>query len=500
MTETISQKQQDIYNEWATTNRNVVVRAVAGSGKTTTLMGLLRRCRFRTLFLSFNKTIQQEIQGRIEAEGLTQGKAMTLHSLGFKAVQESLRLAGKRYRVDKNLKWDMVKRVMNTHRGRIRAMPWKKKTRLNFCLQDLHDTSRLFLTDDLTILYQAMVSIGKNPPDIDDTLRFLWQKLIEERERQYTLSVVPIDFIDMIYLPVLKNLDLPIKPYYLFVDEAQDLSLLQHRFVSLLLNQGVRKWIAVGDPRQSIYLFSGAFANSFEAFVNRPNTVELPLDICYRCGDEIIEEANEVYDVMEGTGKEGEVEETDMTEGIESGAMIVCRNTAPLIDLYFELIGSGKEACLVGDDILKSIKRFLSPYKRDNVQYVLADCAQQIAALPTKSSRNDAQRLQAWIINQNIKILKKIVNNLRLPSSTGIGIILQKVDTLFVRTSNAIILCTIHKSKGLEADIVYILNEGLIPSKFAITPEQLVQEQNLKYVARTRAKNKLGYLTWKADD
>ena len=55
-------------------------------------------------------------------------------------------------------------------------------------------------------------------------------------------------------------------------------------------------------------------------------------------------------------------------------------------------------------------------------------------------------------------------------------------------------LCTIHKSKGLEADVVYILNENLIPSKFAKSAEQLKQENNLKYVARTRAKNELYFL------
>ena len=62
-------------------------------------------------------------------------------------------------------------------------------------------------------------------------------------------------------------------------------------------------------------------------------------------------------------------------------------------------------------------------------------------------------------------------------------------------------LCTIHKSKGLEADVVYILNEYLIPSKFAKSPEQIKQEQNLKYVARTRAKEELYFLnTAKTED
>jgi DNA helicase-2/ATP-dependent DNA helicase PcrA len=58
-------------------------------------------------------------------------------------------------------------------------------------------------------------------------------------------------------------------------------------------------------------------------------------------------------------------------------------------------------------------------------------------------------------------------------------------------------LCTIHKSKGLEHNTVYLLNENLIPSKFALTEEALVQEQNIRYVARTRSKENLYLLNLK---
>jgi superfamily I DNA/RNA helicase len=47
------------------------------------------------------------------------------------------------------------------------------------------------------------------------------------------------------------------------VDEAQDLNLAQHKLIDNLLGQGdIRKWVAVGDRRQSIYGFSGSHAGS----------------------------------------------------------------------------------------------------------------------------------------------------------------------------------------------------------------------------------------------
>jgi superfamily I DNA/RNA helicase len=40
------------------------------------------------------------------------------------------------------------------------------------------------------------------------------------------------------------------------VDEAQDLNLAKHKLIDNLLGQGdIRKWVAVGDRRQSIYGF-----------------------------------------------------------------------------------------------------------------------------------------------------------------------------------------------------------------------------------------------------
>ena len=86
-----SQRQLDIFSIWQNRNSNILINAVAGSGKTTTLLQLLELCKYKTLFLAFNKSIQEEIQQKIESRGLKQGKAMTLHSLGLMAIRENCR-------------------------------------------------------------------------------------------------------------------------------------------------------------------------------------------------------------------------------------------------------------------------------------------------------------------------------------------------------------------------------------------------------------------------
>jgi len=65
---------------------------------------------------------------------------------------------------------------------------------------------------------------------------------------------------------------------------------------------------------------------------------------------------------------------------------------------------------------------------------------------------------------------------------------------IFSDEVKGIILSTIHKAKGLENDRIFFLAPELIPSKYATQPWQYEQEQNLFYVAVTRAKHELIYV------
>jgi superfamily I DNA/RNA helicase len=53
--------------------------------------------------------------------------------------------------------------------------------------------------------------------------------------------------------------------------------------------------------------------------------------------------------------------------------------------------------------------------------------------------------------------------------------------------------CTVHRSKGLEAKVVYILRPDLMPHPKGNAQE----ERNLKYVAITRAKERLIWVNGK---
>lgn len=486
-----SDKQQKIFDTWNDTDKNILINAVAGSGKTTTLLELLQYCKYKTLFLAFNKSVQEEIQSKIDEKGLKQGKAMTMHSLGLSAIRQHYK--GKSKVVIKNGKnFELLKQIQNKHKTTFKYMKWEDKLKLSYTLMDMNDISRLFLTDNIDAIKKHLQSMDKNFVEHKNIVS-LWASFVDFREKSYTEKTVIIDFNDMIYLAARDKLYIPVEPYYLMVDEAQDLNLAQHKLVENLIAQGtIIKWIAVGDRNQSIYGFSGAYSSSFDKFLDAGNVEELPLDICYRCAQNIIDETNEVYDVMEyGREEKGIVGVVKDVNEIKPESMIICRNTSPIIKLYFGLLGSGMPVYIKGDDILTSITRFLKPYLNYTVGGAKIELQYKLEEL--QADKGDEARIKLHVFKENYANFKALIANMSTDYEV-IKVLIDKIKNLFKIKDKAVMLCTIHKAKGLEADVVYILNENLIPSKFATSPEQLTQERNLKYVARSRAKKELYYL------
>lgn len=487
---TDSRRQLAVYHAWDTTDYNLMIQAVAGGSKTTTLMGILQRCQYRTLFLAFNKAIQEEISHKIEQAGYGHAKAMTLHSLGLSAIKN----VHSNYSLVKGKNWQMIKSLHEYNRGLFTSMSWEDKSKTNITLMEMNDVSRIYLTNEVTEILAYMTEMDRYfyiHPQLDA----LWEEFLQIRE-EFDQRYI-IDYLDMIYLVVKNNLVIPIQPYYLMIDEAQDLSYVQHKMVDQLIAQGdVHKWVAVGDRRQAIYGFSGSHANSFDLFKSKGNVYELPLDVCYRCPQAIIREANKVYDVMEPFKEYDGIVDTVTEIGlIQNGAMIICRNTSPLINLYFQLLGEGRQPILKGEDILNSLQKFLDPYKYKTVSQTIYSINVDISEINDKQRKTDDERFKLYRLQDNLTNLKLLQKHF-CNSSDKISVILDRLKTMFeTQVSDGVItLCTIHKAKGLEADVVYILNEHLIPSKFAKSDSQLQQERNLKYVARTRAKEEMYYL------
>ena len=77
--------QQAIYDFMANENGNAVIDAVAGSGKSTTIVNALKLIKPNTsvLFLAFNKSIVEELRSKSKDDN---AQIMTIHSCGWRAI------------------------------------------------------------------------------------------------------------------------------------------------------------------------------------------------------------------------------------------------------------------------------------------------------------------------------------------------------------------------------------------------------------------------------
>ena len=272
------------------------------------------------------------------------------------------------------------------------------------------------------------------------------------------------------------------------LDECQDISPLQFEVVKRCKTPRGRL-IAVGDEKQSIYSFMGSNLDSLHAIKNSPNTIELPLSMTYRCAVNIVDEARKVFpDGIEAAPGAvlGSVDCGSFRDA-KDGDFILCRNNAPLMETFIELLKLGKRCAIMGKDY------------GDELVYLI-DSIKDIWGLEAK-----LEKLSESLAKKGVKMPTKVPAYAQLEEKVHVllslyeyfgdlEVVRNRIYDIFTDTqSKGVTLSTIHKSKGLEADNVYFLQPDLLPSKYAVTELALYAEKCLKFVAITRSRKNLIY-------
>jgi hypothetical protein len=140
-----------------------------------------------------------------------------------------------------------------------------------------------------------------------------------------------------------------------FIDEAQDLSMAQQE----LMLQCVKpngKFIAIGDERQAINGFAGAMNDSFERLYKIAG-MKLPLSVNYRCGVNILNEAQKIVPEIRPRedAPDGSVTRVKDLSQVQPGDMIICRKTAPLITVALKLMSEGQSAFVKGREMFDKL-------------------------------------------------------------------------------------------------------------------------------------------------
>jgi len=322
-----------------------------------------------------------------------------------------------------------------------------------------------------------------------------------------------IDYTDMIYLPYKWNLQ-PIKKFdFLFIDECQDLSKAQFAVVAKYGRKDSRI-LAVGDPYQSIYGFAGADINSFYRIKEYTKATQLPLNICFRCPQKVIEMAKSIRNDIVGNKQENGIIKTitydELIELVKPNDLIISRKRAPIILLVFKFIDKNIKVQIHQDEVHEIINDIKNYFKQEELQLVISKQPNGFEDI-----KNNVLKRWKWIIEKNAeRITDSAERNLLIQQEKNhmdkvldflhkkyekwksdcktINDILKKIKEHISSTDNSIKLSTIHRAKGIESYRVFILNYDELPYIRTDFKEwQCKQEINLKYVAITRAINEL---------
>ena len=245
---------------------------------------------------------------------------------------------------------------------------------------------------------------------------------------------------------------------------------------------GSRRLIAVGDQCQAIYGFRGAHEDGMESLKEKFSMTELRLTTSFRCAKRIVAAAKWRAPLMRAPdwAVEGEVNHlpTWTAADLAEEAAVICRNNAPLFRLAIRLLAAGRPAELGGKDVVQMITKIMSKFGDAKLpQQSVLDC---IDAWEAKEKDKTKPYAHGGIADR--------AECMRIFALQGenLGDALHYARHI-TDLHSPLKLMTGHKSKGLEFDNVYFLDEHLISSQ--------MQDPNLRYVVITRAKHSLTYIT-----
>lgn len=493
--------QEKIFDFITEGKGNAVVSAKAGSGKTFTIvnaMKLIPKTK-KAIFIAFNKSIADELNEKLKNN--SNCMAYTTHSLGFRMVRRNLgnNIIVDEYKYRTYLKNNFLN-VTGLNDGEINI----EKNQINEYTENillLIDFSRLFLAHDdeaiNNIVERYDVPLIAN--EVEAVKRCLeWGKN----------NITSIDYVDMLWLPTALNLR-PLGMLYdwVFLDEAQDSSIAAIALFKKCVKPNVGRWVCVGDEKQCINLFCGSNEDNFRQLCHSENTQVFDLPVSYRCGKKIIEFSQSIVkDILpKENAIDGEIKNGCKLSCLKDGDMVLARSKAPLLKVYTKLIKKGINCYIKGLDIGANLINLLDSIKGEELNINLKKDGVFIRLYDKLfETRNklvekrgldiDDASLSSYIMEQydTIKALEVLAFNCTTKNELK-----SRIKDIFKEDSKGVCLSTIHKSKGLEADNVYILCHSSMPSKNCHHEWERIQEKNLMYVAYTRAKKILGFISEK---
>lgn len=455
---------------------NLIISALAGAAKTSTLVLAADAHRVPTLALAFNKRIAEELSKRMPPHV----ECKTLNSLGHRAWGSYL---GRRLTLDVNKKGRLIKSAIDTARGeQDKSELWRVFSdladiydlayRQGWIPERAHPSARRFVSSD----EEFRLSL---PIDLSDLEFSTVRKAVIDSLNEGITGTIHFD--DQLLLPIIYPASFDAYPL-VYGDEAQDWSMLNHEMIAKLVKRGARL-VAVGDPNQAIYAFRGADEDSMDKLAARFSMETLHLTTSFRCALSVAEHVRWRAPAIRSPewAIPGTIKKlpTWSAADLPESAAIICRNNSPIFQCAMRLLRAGRRPEIRGNDITKGLIKTMKKIGSPDLPREAALIAWDVQA---KALR--ARYKNSTFINDKIACISFF-----LEGEETLGLALARADHIMSMTG-PIQLMTGHKSKGLEFSNVFFLDEHLIdPLRGG------PQENNLRYVIATRSMENLTYIT-----
>ena len=453
------------------------VMAYAGAGKTSTLKLIgneLGRCS--GIYLAFNKAIADEAASKFGRNV----KCMTFHSLAYRNSPTWLtaKLRNRRVFPDRlAIEWSLQDYGLAVE-------PKEQKTPT--------DHTRSFRARSQAVAVENAVTNFASSTDLEPNASHVWAALpawieknarndlakqLEPFAKKHWRSLINPDDSNKISHDIYLKYWALNNPYiqadFILFDEAQDADPI---ILGVLDKQKHAQIIYVGDAHQQIYSWRGA--------VNAMQSLQLPivkLSQSFRFGDEIASKANDIICNLLGEsvplrGLSHIDDQVSMTE-IDHPDAILCRTNAKAFAVMIDKLKDGYKPSLQANTA--EIARFIEQairlqvgLKSDHPELEPFNNWAEVQTYCKEYPKNEIAPLVALIDKNNPESLLHVAKNSSAQSDCDL------------------IVCTAHKSKGLEFDRVFLADDYFykLEDGHVIMDDE---EARLMYVAATRAKRVL---------
>lgn len=499
---------------------NGVLEAVAGSGKTTSIIEGLNYIDDvePVLLCSFTKLIATELQRRAQEAKFTNVTSTTLNALGWGICRRNIPgVQLDQFKTENILQWQLDNKGAMNYSGLDNKKLYQS---LRGPVKKLVGLLKAYVvTDDVIARAEEIAAYHSVdlPEGQTKEAQHARDTLYERVSQVYAQGIdvtSMMDYDDMKFMPVYYKWNVP-KYKWVIVDEVQDVNECDIQLIEKLHQAGGARVIGVGDRMQAIYLFRGALNDAMEIFQKRFNAKQMPLTVCWRCPSAIIEEGKKTNPAIEGPkpnpkgdGIVRTAETLEFLEQVRIGDYVICRTTAPLVKRCLKLVQNGIPAKVKGREIGRSlltlidkvVARMPQPFDGSSNAALLEFLpelsnykVETVATLEAMKREDSAIRVQ-----DECEALEYFCME-----AYNVDGVANRISTLFTddQEDDAIVLfLTGHKCKGLQNPRVWFLRPDLCPHPKAAQPHEQDQEIHIRHIIVTRAEAELVFVNKEKDE